>query len=102
MNQSYKAELKRNKRIVKDICGIIVRTSYYSFEDHRETLTVYEIQMSGEGRYKQCDESGQVLQEKSFVVQKEEIEKFSLKVVDIMHHFDRVDFFYDDCLVRSN
>lgn len=35
--------------------------------------------------------------EKPFSVPTEEVEKLCLKIVDIMHCFDRVDFFYDDC-----
>lgn len=97
MNGSYKEELKRNKRIVNDIKGIVVRSSHYSFPDGPETHSIYEIQVSGEGKYEESDEIGKVLIEKSFVVPTEEIEKLCLKIVDIMHRFDRVDFFYDDC-----
>ena len=53
--------------------------------------------MSGECKYEESDEFGRILTEKSFAVPAEEIEKLCLKIVDIMHRFDRVDFSYDDC-----
>lgn len=89
-------ELERNKKIIKDIRGIVTRSSYFSFGDEHETHAIYEIHMNGEGRYLENDENGKVQMEKSFSVSTEEIEKFCLKIVDIMHHFDRVDMFYDD------
>ena len=97
MNGNYKEELKRNKRIVDDIKSIVVRSSHYSFPDGPETHSIYEIQVSGEGKYEESDEIGKVLIEKSFIVPTEEFEKLCLKIVDIMHRFDRVDFAYDDC-----
>lgn len=97
MNGNYKEELKRNKRIVDDIKSIVVRSSHYSFPDGSETHSIYEIQVSGEGKYEESDEIGKILIEKSFVVPTEEIEKLCLKIVDILHWFDRVDFVYDDC-----
>ena len=95
--KSYKEELKRNKRIVNDIKGIVVRSSHHSFPDGPETHSIYEIQVSGEGKYEESDEMGKIQMEKPFSVPTEEVEKLCLKIVDIMHRFDRVDFFYDDC-----
>ena len=40
--KSYKEELKRNKRIVNDIKGIVVRSSHYSFPDGPETHCIEE------------------------------------------------------------
>lgn len=90
-------DLERNKKIVKDIEGIVIRSSYFSFTSGHETHAIYEIQMTGDGRYEESDEHGKVLYEREFTVPLDEIEKLCIKIVDIMHCFDRVDLYYDDC-----
>jgi len=81
--------------LVTEIERIIIRRGQYSLEDGLVRKSQFEILCNGSGTYLSLDKNEKIVSEKKFSVPPESFEKLCIRLINIIHSFDRIDVFYD-------